>query len=85
MKTFQSLFSGASPCRLSDSQPMLNQGRRSVRTDDDGWTVVNSHGSLSAQFEHTVAVTASDVAVLTLRADEHSLFSKMKVATHPNL
>ncbi|MBX9451425.1 MAG: type I methionyl aminopeptidase [Mesorhizobium sp.] len=51
-------------------EPMLNRGRRSVKTQDDGWTVVTRDGSLSAQFEHTVAVTASGVSVLTLRADE---------------
>jgi methionyl aminopeptidase len=51
-------------------EPMLNRGRRDVRTEDDGWTVVTEDGSLSAQFEHTVAVTASGVSVLTLRPDE---------------
>jgi methionyl aminopeptidase len=51
-------------------EPMLNRGRRSVRTEADGWTVVTRDGSLSAQFEHTVAVTATGVAVLTLRPDE---------------
>lgn len=51
-------------------EPMLNRGRRSVRTEADGWTVVTRDGSLSAQFEHTVAVTRSGVAVLTLRPDE---------------
>jgi methionyl aminopeptidase len=51
-------------------EPMLNRGRASVRTEDDGWTVVTRDGSLSAQFEHTVAVTARGVAVLTLRPDE---------------
>lgn len=51
-------------------EPMLNRGRRRVRTEADGWTVVTSDGSLSAQFEHTVAVTASGVSVLTLRPDE---------------
>jgi len=54
-------------------EPMLNQGRRSVRTEDDGWTVVTRDGQLSAQFEHTVAVTASGVRVLTLRAGEAAL------------
>ncbi|RZK02355.1 MAG: type I methionyl aminopeptidase [Novosphingobium sp.] len=53
-------------------EPMLNRGRRSVRTEDDGWTVRTQDGSLSAQFEHTVAVTATGVSVLTLRADERS-------------
>lgn len=51
-------------------EPMLNRGRRNVKTEPDGWTVVTSDGSLSAQFEHTVAVTASGVSVLTLRPDE---------------
>ncbi|WP_020696839.1 type I methionyl aminopeptidase [Reyranella massiliensis] len=51
-------------------EPMLNRGRRDVRTEADGWTVVTEDGSLSAQFEHTVTVTASGVSVLTLRPDE---------------
>ena len=51
-------------------EPMLNRGRRHVKTEADGWTVVTKDGSLSAQFEHTVAVTASGVGVLTLRPDE---------------
>jgi methionyl aminopeptidase len=51
-------------------EPMLNRGRRTVKTEADGWTVVTRDGSLSAQFEHTVAVTASGVSVLTLRPDE---------------
>ena len=51
-------------------EPMLNQGRRGVRTEDDGWTVVTRDGQLSAQFEHTVAVTRHGVRVLTLRPDE---------------
>ncbi|MBR0652245.1 type I methionyl aminopeptidase [Roseomonas terrae] len=53
-------------------EPMLNRGRRNVRTEADGWTVVTSDGSLSAQFEHTVAVTASGVSVLTLRSREQN-------------
>lgn len=51
-------------------EPMLNQGVRTVRTEDDGWTVVTDDGKLSAQFEHTVAVTKDGVRVLTLRPDE---------------
>jgi methionyl aminopeptidase len=51
-------------------EPMLNQGRHSVRTEDDGWTVVTRDGQLSAQFEHTVAVTSKGVRVLTLRSGE---------------
>jgi methionyl aminopeptidase len=51
-------------------EPMLNQGRRMVQTLDDGWTVTTVDGKLSAQFEHTVAVTSTGVRVLTLRPDE---------------
>ncbi|WP_395944339.1 type I methionyl aminopeptidase [Brevundimonas sp.] len=51
-------------------EPMLNQGHRAVRTEDDGWTVVTEDGKLSAQFEHTVAVTKDGVRVLTLRPEE---------------
>jgi methionyl aminopeptidase len=51
-------------------EPMLNQGRDAVYTEDDGWTVVTRDGQLSAQFEHTVAVTRTGVRVLTLRPGE---------------
>lgn len=51
-------------------EPMVNQGRRSVQTEEDGWTVVTRDGQLSAQFEHTVAVTQNGVQVLTLRSEE---------------
>lgn len=51
-------------------EPMINQGRHSVRTEEDGWTVVTRDGQLSAQFEHTVAVTRNGVQVLTLRSGE---------------
>jgi len=53
-------------------EPMLNGGRSAVETGDDGWTVVTCDGELSAQFEHTVAVTRNGVQVLTLRADERA-------------
>ncbi len=51
-------------------EPMINEGGRAVRTEADGWTVVTVDGKLSAQFEHTVAVTKGGVRVLTLRANE---------------
>lgn len=51
-------------------EPMINQGTRRVSTEADGWTVVTNDRKLSAQFEHTVAVTADGVEVLTLRRDE---------------
>jgi len=51
-------------------EPMLNQGKHTVRTEEDGWTVVTRDGQLSAQFEHTVAVTRNGARVLTLRSEE---------------
>jgi methionyl aminopeptidase len=51
-------------------EPMINQGTRKVSTEEDGWTVVTDDRKLSAQFEHTVAVTGTGVEVLTLRRDE---------------
>ena len=51
-------------------EPMVNQGSRKVSTADDGWTVVTEDRKLSAQFEHTVAVTRAGVEVLTLRRGE---------------
>ncbi|MGT2457488.1 type I methionyl aminopeptidase [Cupriavidus basilensis] len=51
-------------------EPMINQGRHAVRTEEDGWTVVTRDGQLSAQFEHTVAVIRNGVRVLTLRPEE---------------
>lgn len=56
-------------------EPMLNEGRPTVKTLKDGWTVVSSDEKLSAQFEHTVAVTSSGVEVLTLRPEERGLVS----------
>ena len=51
-------------------EPMINQGLRAIQNADDGWTVVTRDGLLSAQFEHTVAVTRNGVRVLTLRSEE---------------
>lgn len=47
-------------------EPMINAGRADVRSLDDGWTVVSADRSLSAHFEHTVAVTDDGPMVLTL-------------------
>lgn len=46
-------------------EPMLNAGQRDTRQLPDGWTVVTKDRSLSAQFEHMVAVTPSGYEVLT--------------------
>jgi methionyl aminopeptidase len=47
-------------------EPMLNVGGKETRCLDDGWTVVTRDGSLSAHFEHTVAVTKDGHEILTL-------------------
>jgi methionyl aminopeptidase len=49
-------------------EPMINAGRRDVRLLPDGWTVVTKDQSLSAQWEHTILVTANGYEVLTLGA-----------------
>ncbi len=46
-------------------EPMLNAGQRDTKQLPDGWTVVTKDRSLSAQFEHMVAVTPSGYEVLT--------------------
>jgi methionyl aminopeptidase len=49
-------------------EPMVNMGKPGVRVLSDGWTAVTRDGSLSAHFEHTVAVTQSGPLVLTQRS-----------------
>ena len=46
-------------------EPMVNAGQAGVQVLSDGWTAVTEDGSLSAHFEHTVAVTADGAAILT--------------------
>jgi methionyl aminopeptidase len=48
-------------------EPMVNIGRPAVKVLSDGWTAVTKDGSLSAHFEHTVAVTKTGPLVLTRR------------------
>ncbi len=47
-------------------EPMVNAGGPEVELLDDGWTAVTADGSLSAHFEHTVAVTENGPEILTL-------------------
>jgi methionyl aminopeptidase len=49
-------------------EPMINAGKRDIRQMNDGWTIVTADHSLSAQWEHTVLVTADGYEVLTLSA-----------------
>ncbi len=48
-------------------EPMVNAGKAAVKVLQDGWTAVTRDGSLSAHFEHTVAVTADGPWILTAR------------------
>ena len=53
------------PGMLFTVEPMINLGRPHVKVLSDGWTAVTRDRSLSAQFEHTVGVTATGVEVFT--------------------
>lgn len=47
-------------------EPMINAGGYDVRQLSDGWTIKTKDGSLSAHFEHTVAITADGPKILTV-------------------
>jgi methionyl aminopeptidase len=47
-------------------EPMINAGRYEVKILDDGWTAVTRDKSLSAQFEHSIGVTADGYEIFTL-------------------
>jgi len=47
-------------------EPMINEGTWDVIIQEDGWTAVTKDGLLSAQFEHTVAITENGPDILTL-------------------
>ncbi|WLQ14645.1 type I methionyl aminopeptidase [Hahella aquimaris] len=51
-------------------EPMINQGKRHCKLLPDGWTVVTKDHKLSAQWEHTILVTADGYEVLTKRSEE---------------
>ncbi|KMO44499.1 methionine aminopeptidase [Methylobacterium tarhaniae] len=54
------------PGQFFTVEPMINLGRPAVKVLADGWTAVTRDRSLSAQFEHTVAVTETGVEIFTL-------------------
>jgi len=58
-------------------EPMINQGAARVKLKRDGWTVVTADKKLSAQWEHTIAVTADGFEVLTLRQEEAAVLAKV--------
>ncbi len=51
-------------------EPMVNAGKKEIRTMKDGWTVKTKDRSLSAQYEHTIVVTDNGCEILTLRKDD---------------
>jgi methionyl aminopeptidase len=51
-------------------EPQVNLGSPEVRMLDDGWTAVTVDGSISAHFEHTVAITTNGPEILTLREED---------------
>lgn len=53
-------------------EPMINIGKRHMRLLPDAWTAVTKDRSLSAQWEHTLLVTATGREVLTLRTEEET-------------
>jgi methionyl aminopeptidase len=53
-------------------EPMVNAGRAETKALSDGWTVITADGSLSAHFEHTVAITPDGREVLTARVPAHA-------------
>ncbi|UYO02370.1 type I methionyl aminopeptidase [Paenibacillus sp. PSB04] len=46
-------------------EPMINAGKAFMTVDADGWTARTADGSLSAQYEHTIAITADGPIILT--------------------
>jgi methionyl aminopeptidase len=51
-------------------EPMINEGTWEMVLQSDGWTAVTADGKLSAQYEHSLAVTEEGVRVLTVQNDE---------------
>jgi methionyl aminopeptidase len=51
-------------------EPQVNLGSAAVRMLEDGWTAVTMDGSLSAHFEHTVAITTNGPDILTLPCED---------------
>ncbi|MCP4572944.1 MAG: type I methionyl aminopeptidase [bacterium] len=55
-------------------EPMINAGTKRIVTDRDEWTILTADRSLSAHYEHTVAVTADGPRVLTKRGEGVAFF-----------
>jgi len=67
-------------------EPMINAGKRDIRTMPDQWTVKTKDRSLSAQWEHTLLVTATGVEVLTWSEGSNPIPDCVKgLSFRPNL
>jgi methionyl aminopeptidase len=65
-------------------EPMINAGKAPITLLQDAWTVVTKDRSLSAQWEHTIAVLDSGIEILTLRQEELPLLAQWcPDARHP--
>jgi methionyl aminopeptidase len=62
-------------------EPMVNAGKPEVRVLSDGWTAVTRDRSLSAHFEHTVAVMAGEPWILTARTPQSEAGREVPVGT----
>ena len=51
-------------------EPMVNMGHHAILIEDDDWTIITRDGSLSAHYEHTVAVKEDGVEILTALEDD---------------
>ncbi len=59
-------------------EPMINQGKRTIRFSSNGWTALTKDRSLSAQFEHTILVTPDGYEVLTISPNMPAIPDFMK-------
>lgn len=64
-------------------EPMINAGVPQSRILSDGWTAVTLDGKLSAQFEHTIAVTPEGVEILTMQNEDGSWEAPGRYAAGP--
>jgi len=60
-------------------EPMINQGKRHIKTLPDQWTVITKDHKYSAQWEHTLYCTSDGVEILTLRDEEKDWRSLLSV------
>lgn len=50
-------------------EPMINMGKKELTIDDNGWTARTLDGSLSAQYEHQLAITKEGPIIITDQGD----------------